>query len=76
MNIEETKREIISRISELEDENSVGMVKKMLEESLPPKVLKSREPGWGKGMITYVSEDFDDFIPPGFYGEEEDELSH
>ncbi len=75
MNIEETKREVIDMISELQDEKLVVAVKKMLEEALPLKELKSREPGWAKGIITYVSEDFDDFIPPGFYGEE-DEVSH
>lgn len=66
MNIEEAKREMIDRISELQDEKLVAMVKQMLEEALPPKALKPRKPGWGKGTFTYISDDFDDFIPPGF----------
>ena len=65
MNIEETKREVIDMISELQDEKLVAAVKKMLKEALPLKTLKSREPGWAKDIIVYVSEDFDDFIPPG-----------
>ena len=35
MNIEETKREVIGMISELQDEKLVTAVKKMLEEALP-----------------------------------------
>lgn len=66
MDIEETKREMIHRISELQDEKLVAALKKMLEEALPPAVLKPRKPGWGKGTFTYISDDFDNFIPPGF----------
>ncbi|MPR34046.1 hypothetical protein [Salmonirosea aquatica] len=73
MNIEKIKKEVISKISELEDEKLLDTVRKLLED---PRPTKPREPGWGKGIITYVSEDFDDFIPPGFDGTEQDELSH
>lgn len=66
MDIEETKRELIARISELQDQQLIEKIKRRLEEALPPKVLKPRKPGWGKGIITYVSDDFDDYIPPGF----------
>ena len=72
MNIEEAKRELIDMVSELQDEELVAKVKQMLEEALPLKGLKSPEPGWAKGIITYISDDFDDFIPPGF--NEDDEI--
>ena len=67
MDIEEMKREIIERISELQDEKEVEIAKKIIEEALRlQKKGKLPEPGWAKGIITYVSDDFDDFIPPGF----------
>lgn len=67
MDIEEMKREIIERISELQDEKEVEIARKIIEEALRfQKEGKLPEPGWAKGIITYVSDDFDDFIPPGF----------
>lgn len=66
MNIEKMKREIIERISEMQDQQLIEKIKRRLEEALPPKVLEPRKPGWGKGIFTYVSDDFNDYIPPGF----------
>ena len=47
-------------------------VNQLLEAALPAPLP---EPGWAKGIITYVSDDFDDFIPPGFDGNDEDDVS-
>jgi hypothetical protein len=66
MDIEETKREVIDMIAELQDEKVMAAVKKMIKEALPPKVQKPRKPGWGKGTFTYIADDFNEFIPPGF----------
>lgn len=67
MGIEEMRQEIIEIISELQDEKEVEIAKKIIEEALRlQKEGKMPEPGWAKGVITYVSDDFDDFIPPGF----------
>ena len=76
MTLEEKKKDVISRIADLEDEQLLENVRKMLEEALPDKPRKPRKAGWGKGIITYVSDDFDDFIPPGFYDNDDDELSN
>ena len=73
MNTEQKKIALINKIASLEDEQLLDAVKQLLEESLTSSLP---EPGWGKGLITYVSEDFDDFIPPGFIDTEEDELSN
>lgn len=63
MNTEQIKIALISQIANLEDEQLLEAVRRLLEESLSKT---PREPGWGKGIFTYVSDDFDDFIPPGF----------
>ena len=66
MNIEEEKREVMEMLSEVQDEKLVTAMKQMLKEALPPKERVVPKPGWGKGIFTYVSDDFDEFIPPGF----------
>ncbi|HEV7351072.1 hypothetical protein [Telluribacter sp.] len=63
MTTEQKKIALISKIANLEDEQLLEAVGLLLEESLPKA---PREPGWGKGIFTYVSDDFDNFIPPGF----------
>ncbi len=70
MTTEQKKIAVISKIADLQDERLLDAVNQLLDATLP-SVLP--EPGWAKGIITYVSEDFDDFIPPGFYGEEDKE---
>lgn len=72
MTTEQKKIAVISKIADLQDERLLDAVNQLLEEALPSPLP---EPGWAKGIITYVSDDFDDFIPPGFYGEENDEVS-
>lgn len=71
MTTEQKKIAAISKIADLQNERLLDEVTRLLEissrNSLP-------EPGWAKGIITSVSEDFDDFIPPGFNGEDEDKL--
>lgn len=69
MTIEEKKSEAITKILSLEDEKLLETVILLLNPAPSPKL---REPGWGKGIFTYVSEDFDDFVPPGF--NEDDEI--
>lgn len=66
MTVREIRRDVISKITNLEDEALLKKLKQVLEEALPDKPRKPREAGWGKGIFTYISEDFDDFIPPGF----------
>ncbi len=63
MTTEQKKIALISKIASLEDERLLESIRLLLEESL---VSPRPEPGWGKGIFTYVSDDFDDFIPPGF----------
>ncbi len=72
MTTEQKKIAVISKIADLQDERLLDAVNRLLEETLPAPLP---EPGWAKGIITYVSEDFDEFIPPGFDGNDEDDLS-
>lgn len=71
MTTEQKKIAAISKIADLQNERLLDEVTRLLEASSHNSLP---EPGWAKGIITYVSEDFDDFIPPGFNGEEKDEL--
>lgn len=64
MTTEEKKIEIIGKIISLENEELIDRVDDLLKGEAAS--LKIRRPGWGKGMINAISEDFDDFIPPGF----------
>lgn len=72
MTTEQKKIAVISKIADLQDEHLLDAVNQLLEKALSSELPA---PGWAKGIITYVSDDFDDFIPPGFYGEENDEVS-
>jgi len=64
MTTEEKKIEIIGKIINLQDDLVIDNLNELLNAS--ETTLKKREPGWGKGIVTYISDDFDDFIPPGF----------
>jgi len=64
MTTEEKKIGIIGKIVNLENEKLIDQVDELLKGELID--LKTRIPGWGKNMITEISDDFDDFIPPGF----------
>ncbi|MNL79743.1 hypothetical protein D3C87_2064150 [compost metagenome] len=64
MTTKEKKIEIIGKIISLENEELIDRVDDLLKgETIG---LKVRRPGWGKGMVNEISDDFDDFIPPGF----------
>ena len=64
MTTEEKKIEIIGKIISLHDDYIIDTVNKLLNDSQTK--AESRTPGWGKGTVSYISDDFDDFIPPGF----------
>jgi len=64
MTTEEKKIDIIGKIISTEDDKLIDMVKNLLNANEMNSNL--RKPGWGKGLVTHISEDFDDFIPPGF----------
>lgn len=64
MTTEEKKIGIISKIVCLENEQLIDQVDDLLKGEI--NALKARRPGWGKGMVNAISDDFDDFIPPGF----------
>lgn len=64
MTTEEKKIEIIGKIVSLENEQLIDQVDDLLKGEIVG--LKARRPGWGKGMVNAISDDFDDFIPPGF----------
>lgn len=64
MTTEEKKIEIIAKIARLENDELIDRVDDLLNGEVV--ALKARRPGWGKGMINKISDDFDDFIPPGF----------
>lgn len=65
MTTEEKKIDIIGKIISLENDEIIDMVNDLLNGN-PVNNNVSRKPGWAKEMIKYVSDDFDDFIPPGF----------
>ncbi len=65
MNIEEQKLAIIAEITSIQDSVLLEKIQFMLDvnkESSFPK----RKAGFGKGVFSYISDDFDDFIPEGF----------
>ena len=64
MTTKEKKMDIIEKIIHLENEELINMVNEMLKDQ--QRQPSPRKPGWGKGMINRISEDFDDFVPPGF----------
>ncbi|MCE7069830.1 MULTISPECIES: hypothetical protein [Dyadobacter] len=64
MTTEEKKIDIIGKIISTEDDKLIDMVNNLLDTSNPDSGF--RKPGWGKGMVGRISDDFDDFIPPGF----------
>lgn len=64
MTTEEKKIDLIGKIINLENDKIIDMVNELLNGTREEAGLG--KPGWGKGMVNYVSEDFDDFIPPGF----------
>jgi hypothetical protein len=64
MTTEEKKIDLIGKIINLENDKIIDMVNELLNGTREEAGL--RKAGWGKGMVNYVSKDFDDFIPPGF----------
>ncbi len=67
MNIEAEKLEIIQQITQIKNTQLINEIAILLKkEALKEQKTEFRKVGWGKDMFTYVSDDFDDFIPPGF----------
>lgn len=67
MVIDEQKLEIIQQITQIKNAQLINEIAVLLrKEALKEQKAEFRKVGWGKGMFTYVSDDFDDFIPPGF----------
>ena len=64
MTTEEKKTDIIEKIINSADDKLIDMVNNLL--NADDQHASSAKPGWGKGMVAHISEDFDDFIPPGF----------
>ncbi|PSL28619.1 hypothetical protein [Dyadobacter jiangsuensis] len=64
MTTEEKKIEIIGKIVSLENEQLIDKVDNLLRGEVA--TLRARRPGLGKNMVNAISDDFDDFIPPGF----------
>jgi ACT domain-containing protein len=64
MTTEEKKIGIIGKIVNLENKKLIDQVDELLKGELVD--LKTRTPGWGKNMVNEISDDFDDFVPPGF----------
>lgn len=64
MTTEEKKIDIIEKIIKTEDDKLIDMINNLLNANDQDTGLAKS--GWGKGMVTHISEDFDDFIPPGF----------
>lgn len=67
MNIETEKLEIIQQITQINNTQLINKIAILLKkEALKEQRAEFRRVGWGKNIFTYVSDDFDDFIPPGF----------
>ena len=66
MTLEAQKLEVINRIALLQDTLLLARVKLILDKSETNKPSsKLRQAGWGKGIFTYVADDFD-VTPEGF----------
>jgi hypothetical protein len=66
MNTESLKLELIQWILSLKDPQTLDKIKQMKENSLEKAVvIQPRQFGCGKGIFTYVADDFDE-TPPGF----------
>ena len=66
MTIETQKLEIINKITLLQDTLFLTRVKQILDKSeIRESSIKPRQAGWGKGIFTYVANDFDE-TPDGF----------
>jgi len=66
MNTESLKLELIQWILSLKDPQTLNKIQQMKENSSEKAVVvQPRQFGCGKGIFTYVADDFDE-IPPGF----------
>ncbi len=66
MTIEAQKLEVINKIAMLQDTLLLAKVKQILDKSdIHKSLTKPRQAGWGKGIFTYIADDFND-IPQGF----------
>ena len=66
MTLEAQKIELINKITLLQDALLLAKVKQILDMSeVLNSSAKPRQAGWGKGIFTYIAEDFND-TPEGF----------
>lgn len=66
MNTESLKLELIQWILSLKDSQTLNKIQQMKENcSEKAVVIQPRQFGCGKGIFTYVADDFDE-TPPGF----------
>ena len=67
MVIDKQKLELIQQITQIQNAQLINEIAVLLrKEALKEQKTEFRRVGWGKDMFPYVSDDFDDFIPPGF----------
>lgn len=66
MTIEAQKLEVINKIALLQDTLLLARVKQILDKSeISKSSVKPRQSGWGKGIFTYIADDFN-ATPEGF----------
>lgn len=66
MTIEAQKLEVINKIALLQDTLLLARVKQILDKSeISKSSVKPRQAGWGKGIFTYIANDFNE-TPEGF----------
>ena len=66
MSIEAQKSELISKIAVLQDTFLLKQLQSVFDQRESNQTNFKRKAGWGKGIFTNISDDFDNFIPPGF----------
>ena len=67
MNVEQQKRSLIDKIATQTDAYLLFRLAQFLDEATrSSQSTTTRQAGFGKGTFCYVSDDFDDALPPGF----------
>ena len=60
MTTEAKKQEVIAAIEQLQDEHLLEQIKDLLAKAGEVPKKRLREPGFAKGMVTYMADDFDE----------------
>ena len=60
MTTQAKKQEVIAAIEQLEDEQLLEQIQELLTKASETPRKRLREPGFAKGMVTYVADDFDE----------------